>query len=401
MNQAPAPEEDTRHRHQLHLRAQIVVRFEVARQIRSLRIWSFEDSYDLLPHLLPRHRLQRRRRASSWDSCQERLARFYMMFLVQLAAEISCCVRTAEMVQSSSDAHDSARQDAGTLWTTTKASIGRGRHSASDSEDERQKIGPGHFAYANGPEVQDQNSPSTEPNAEPLEQNSALDDAGTAEFHQMEAVPGELDESCTHSRRWRQAYSRHLPPSNVKTFHFADGSSAPAKVWRIPFLLGGRQGEVMSAEVETGSTPLLLSVTSMDSLGMDRFLSQRRAHIGTLGVDVEILMTRTKHRAIDLTSSQGLTLTSMPPLPSGQGPTFTSPNEDLLLYLTQEAAYQISEAFPASSFVVEDLDVPSKGEAALLLGARGVRPKDPRGELKVWKMTLAGDWWHVRFRLLA
>ena len=100
--------------------------------------------------------------------------------------------------------------------------------------------------------------------------------------------------------------------STTKTFHFADGSSAPAIVWRIPILLAGHRGEVLSAEVETGSTPLLLSVTSMESLQMDLFLKERRAHIGALGVDVEILMTRTKHRAIDLTRSDGLDLRTWP-----------------------------------------------------------------------------------------
>ena len=137
----------------------------------------------------------------------------------------------------------------------------------------------------------------------------------------------------------------------------------------------------MSAEVETGSTPLLLSVTSMDSLEMDLFLKQRRAHIGALGVDVEILMTRTKHRAIDLTSSRGLSLSTVPQLTSGQGPALVSPNEDLFIYLTEEAAYQICEALPVLRTSAQDLDVHAKEEVALMLGPRGVRAKDPRGEL--------------------
>lgn len=51
------------------------------------------------------------------------------------------------------------------------------------------------------------------------------------------------------------------PAEQMKTFGFADGPSAQAKVWKVPILLlGSRRGEAFSVEVETGSTPLVLSV---------------------------------------------------------------------------------------------------------------------------------------------
>lgn len=151
-------------------------------------------------------------------------------------------------------------------------------------------------------------------------------------------------------------------------------------MWKIPILLGGRRGEVLSAEVTTGSTPLLLSVTSMESLQMDLFLRERRAHIGALCVDVEILQTRTKHRAIDLTRSSSMELKDLPPLAAGQGPTFASSNDDLFIYLAEEAAYGISEAVSYEPDV-KDIEIKPPDEAALKLGCRGVHPQDQRGEL--------------------
>ena len=77
---------------------------------------------------------------------------------------------------------------------------------------------------------------------------------------------------------------------------------------------------------------------------MDLFLKERRAHIGALGVDVEILMTHTKHRAIDLTRSDGLDLRTAPSVAVGQGPIFSSANDDLFIYLVGEAACGLCEA---------------------------------------------------------
>ena len=117
--------------------------------------------------------------------------------------------------------------------------------------------------------------------------------------HQFGVVDGALDESrvclldtgctsCMHSKRWRIAYEKRLPSgmsceetTQTKTFHFADGSSTSNRVsvWKIPVFLGGRRGEVLSAEIPTGSTPLLLSITAMDALDMILFVKDRRVQV--------------------------------------------------------------------------------------------------------------------------
>ena len=94
--------------------------------------------------------------------------------------------------------------------------------------------------------------------------------------HQLQEDPrgDELDESavalldtactsCIHSRRWRLSYAKDLPAEHEcsvtpgkKHFHFANRDSTAEKlsVWRIPIFLGGRLGEVYSAEVLSGHT---------------------------------------------------------------------------------------------------------------------------------------------------
>lgn len=87
-----------------------------------------------------------------------------------------------------------------------------------------------------------------------------------------------------HSREWRLAYARHLPPhltcretAQQKTFHFANGASTDSKaiVFRIPIIVGNRRGEVLSAEIPTGNTPLLLSISAMEALDMVLRLRER------------------------------------------------------------------------------------------------------------------------------
>lgn len=50
-----------------------------------------------------------------------------------------------------------------------------------------------------------------------------------------------------------------------KVFHFANGQSSQDRlaVWRIPIFLDGYKGEIHSAEVPDGGTPLLLSISAM------------------------------------------------------------------------------------------------------------------------------------------
>ena len=256
------------------------VSFEVSRRSLSLDL-------DLLPLLSRPTRARKQMPNCSLlpSDFQWKMGILYLVFTANLADQTLCFARIAAQVTSSSVASSSARRTAGSPWTTMTAwppHRGLLAFDESDSEDGEMAC-KSHFAFARGPEMHEPNSGQNEPN-EPQNSISTDNAEVTESHHQMEAVPGELDESrvclldtactaCMHSRRWRQAYERHLPPelecqqtSTTKTFHFADGSSAPAIVWRIPILLAGHRGEVLSAEVETGSTPLLLSVTSMESL---------------------------------------------------------------------------------------------------------------------------------------
>ena len=130
--------------------------------------------------------------------------------------------------------------------------------------------------------------------------------------------------ACMHSRKWRLAYDRHVLRTGSAKRQLALRLSSLQMVSALRPRCGGfgRRGEVLSAEVVTGSTPLLLSVTSMEPLQMDLFLRERRAHIGALGVDVEILQTRAKHRAIDLTKSEGFQIQLHATNRSWSGPDF-------------------------------------------------------------------------------
>ena len=85
-----------------------------------------------------------------------------------------------------------------------------------------------------------------------------------------------------------------------KYFHFANGTSSDGKlqVWRIPIFLGGCRGEVHSAEVPTGSTPLLLSIPTMDALDMILHMRRREVEIRELGLSLPMVLTRTGHVAI-------------------------------------------------------------------------------------------------------
>ena len=134
--------------------------------------------------------------------------------------------------------------------------------------------------------------------------------------HQLvESENGEADESrlclldvactaCMHSRRWREAYEKSLPEglqctptTQRKSFHFANGSSTEeqAVVWKVPIFLKGHRGEVFSAEIKNGNTPLLLSIAAMVSLNMLLFVKDRKVKIQELQLEVDMIITRTKH----------------------------------------------------------------------------------------------------------
>ena len=102
--------------------------------------------------------------------------------------------------------------------------------------------------------------------------------------------------SCMHSKAWRIAYSKTLPEGyqcerteRTKLFHFADGSNTGSTIhlWRIPLFMGDRPGEVFSAEVETGTTPLLLSIPALIALDAVIHMREKRINLRSLGEKLE------------------------------------------------------------------------------------------------------------------
>eukprot|EP00438_Fugacium_kawagutii_P008061 Skav219569 [mRNA] locus=scaffold3203:12014:25029:+ [translate_table: standard] len=199
---------------------------------------------------------------------------------------------------------------------------------------------------------------------------------------------GLLDTACTscmHSRAWREAYSKHLPPHltcqetpHTKSFTFADGSSTNNKmvVWRIPLILGGHRGEVYSAEVVTGNTPLLLSIPAMEALDMAIFLNKKEVQLGKLGISLPLVVTRTKHLAIDLLNFEGRAVAD--PHPGGR-PICQSEKDDLFVYLTEEASYKLGVA-EAQTVLPEDA-IAISCHSQLKLGHRGILPHDKKKEI--------------------
>ncbi len=101
------------------------------------------------------------------------------------------------------------------------------------------------------------------------------------------------------------AYSRFLPEGHqcvrterTEVFHFADGSSSSKalSVWEIPIFL--KLGSVFSAEVESGSTPLLLSISSLAALDAVIFIHDQKIVLRSLEVELPLLYTQTKHLAM-------------------------------------------------------------------------------------------------------
>ena len=184
--------------------------------------------------------------------------------------------------------------------------------------------------------------------------------------------------SCMHSRAWRMAFSRSLPEGQEcqvtdrsKTFHFADGSTTSNRIaiWRIPIFIGGRPGQVMSAEVESGSTPLLLSVPSLEALDVVLRVKEMIMEVNTLGVQVPMLKTRTKHLAIEVAYNEKLGYETLP-VPKG-----VSANEDFFVYFMEEAELRLMQLEPEVKLLE------AESSCKVQLGARGVRPRDERGTL--------------------
>lgn len=97
-----------------------------------------------------------------------------------------------------------------------------------------------------------------------------------------------------HAKAWREAYSRSLPegfhcgPLTTKVFHFADGSSTGSNVaaWSITIFRQNRSGTVLSAEIPTGTTPLLLSTASLVAVDAVIFVSRRVMQLKEMELEI-------------------------------------------------------------------------------------------------------------------
>ena len=231
-----------------------------------------------------------------------------------------------------------------------------------------------------------------EPNAKDFEANTmnSLHDEGGHDYDdgpQDESRLCLLDSACTacmHSRRWRQAYERTLPAGlscqktdQTKVFHFANGASTEDRVavWEIPIFLGGRRGQVYSAELPEGSTPLLLSIPAMTALDMTLQMKQRKVLVQSLNIELPMFVTKTKHLAVEVAYKEGSTI---PELSMEAAPSVMSDKRDLMVYYSEEAE------FPLLSEMA-DVEVSmfsrSKDKQQPTLGARGVLNNDARGQL--------------------
>ena len=206
--------------------------------------------------------------------------------------------------------------------------------------------------------------------------------------HIIEARVALLDTACTaclHSKKWRQACSLTLPPgyqctatSSKKTFHFANGDSESRMVvWRIPIFLQGVAGEVHSAELDTGATPLLFPIPAMQALDMALYMKDLKVGVRTLDLEMPMQVTRSKHIALDIAFDPSFG--AREDRQAGGQPRARSDAGDFVAYFVDEARlpilHQCAPPVEAQAFW-------SRGKAAPNLGPRGVHTNDKVGELK-------------------
>ena len=148
--------------------------------------------------------------------------------------------------------------------------------------------------------------------------------------------------SCMHSQSWRIEYSKSLPPGyecmrteHSKVLNFADGSSTSTRApcGKFQNFLGNRPGFVHSAEVGTGTTPLLLSIASLVALDAILFMRRKIMRVEELQMDLELVETGTKHLAVRVAYDEHLSGV----LANSQDTRVCkSVNDDLFVYLGQE-----------------------------------------------------------------
>lgn len=192
--------------------------------------------------------------------------------------------------------------------------------------------------------------------------------------------------ACMHSMNWRKAFELRLPPSvkfeplqQFKTFHFANGSSTASQIqaWRIPICLGGRPGDVHSAEVPEGNTPLLLSIPALDALDAVVFMRKRCLRLQELGVTIPLIRTGTKHLAIDVSFE---TLEVETVRTEASSPILKSEADDMHVFWLEEAQDSILQDVLAYQVTVDE-EVPWKNKPNMT--SRGITIRDIRKELHV------------------
>ena len=219
-------------------------------------------------------------------------------------------------------------------------------------------------------------------------------DPGLDEVHQLGEGAG-VDESrlalvdtactmCMHSTAWRLAFNKHLPADRQcyvtdkrKKFTFAGGGKTPepCPVWVIPISFDGRDGEIHSTEVPTGTTPLLLSISVMEVLDAVVHVKDMVIDLKAMGLKLKLLRTGSRHLGVDVSK-----------FGSGGDAEYDheefgikSQKGDVFIYLVQEAMLcydqsedQQEEYCLKTGFTTE----------APRLGERGVRQDDKRAEQK-------------------
>ena len=230
---------------------------------------------------------------------------------------------------------------------------------------------------------------------------NAHDDGG----HQFGPSKTEVDESrlclldtactsCMHSKKWREEYQKTLPngiecamtPSK-KVFHFANGQSTEDRlsVWRIPIFLDGFKGEVYSAEVPNGSTPLLMSISAMTALDMVIFLKAHQVEVRQLNLTMPLLRTRTKHLGLDIAFNPDVGERTSSDVRQDR-PRVQSEQEDLLVYYVDEARLALlHQQFLGG---VKELQFSNMAdERRPSLAERGVKAEDKRGTVSQRRST--------------
>ena len=139
--------------------------------------------------------------------------------------------------------------------------------------------------------------------------------------------------------------------------------------------LGGHPGEVFLAEIETGTTPFLLSIPALVALDAVVFVKDRKMQFRALGVELPLLETRTKHLALKVCfDPQAGIATDV-----NGSPRAHSINDDLFVYYVEEATFPVLFAEPAVT--CNDDDAAGARAFCPQFGPRGIRKDDEIGRL--------------------